>query len=137
MEGCPYLKDDHEGCPAKEKCPYYQKMKTGKLGEVDLTKNDCPLAEKCPYYKDFKKNPSKLKDCPVHGCPHFEGHHEHGIKHDDVAKCPHFVTLSLSLIINTNLIRLPNTSHQWKDAHTSRTTTRDVQLKKSVRIIRR
>ena len=65
-------------------------MKTGKLGEVDLTKNDCPLAEKCPYYKDFKKNPSKLKDCPVHGCPHFEGHHEHGIKHDDVAKCPHF-----------------------------------------------
>ncbi|KAJ3307446.1 hypothetical protein HDV03_000094 [Kappamyces sp. JEL0829] len=71
---CPWLAADHKECPAADKCPYYQKIKDGKLDTVDLSKNDCPLAEKCPYYKEFKADPSKLHDCPMaKGCPHFHG----------------------------------------------------------------
>ncbi|KAJ3229952.1 hypothetical protein HDU81_004909 [Chytriomyces hyalinus] len=75
--GCPYF-DEHKrdkdvadvllhdgGCPLKEKCPYYEDMKSGK--KVDFSGNKCPLAEKCPYYKEVKEG-GVSPDCPLEKC---------------------------------------------------------------------
>ncbi|KAJ3249813.1 hypothetical protein HDU77_007421 [Chytriomyces hyalinus] len=102
--GCPYFNEHkgdknvadvlshHGGCPLKEKCPYYEDMKSGK--KVDFSGNKCPLAEKCPYYKEVKEG-GVSPDCPLEKYfkKDFEkgGHAHHGGKGDshDSNDCPY------------------------------------------------
>ncbi|TPX68681.1 hypothetical protein CcCBS67573_g07085 [Chytriomyces confervae] len=102
--GCPYFNEhkgdksiadvlSHDGgCPLKEKCPYYEDMKSGK--KVDFSGNKCPLAEKCPYYKEVKEG-GVSPDCPLEKYfkKDFEkgGHAHHGGKGDshDSKDCPY------------------------------------------------
>jgi hypothetical protein len=59
---CPYLGKDHKECPAKEKCPHFEKIKAGDFEGLDFANNECPLKDKCVYYKEFLKDPSALRD---------------------------------------------------------------------------
>lgn len=39
------LKEKTHHCPLEAKCPFYQKMKEGKMEDIDWTATNCPMAE--------------------------------------------------------------------------------------------